>query len=104
MILGGLWFIGRESPRTTYHHRPWLWQDGLSLASSFVVLLACLIPLAGLGSQALDYEPYPTLSLPAFNTQLGILMLGLVIPGLLSIKLGAETRLQRDSVKEGHHA
>ncbi len=103
-ILGGLWFIGRQSPRTTYHRLPWGWQDWLTLCVSLVVLLACLLPLAGLGSQALDYEPYPALSLPAFSPLLGTLLLGLMTPGLLVIKLSSISNQQRDSLKEGHHA
>ena len=103
-ILGGLWFIGRQSPRSTYHRQPWGWRDWLSLCSALVVLLACLLPLSGLGSQTLDYEPYPALSLPAFSPLLGTILLGLVTPGLLVIKSYSITSQQRNSLKDGHHA
>jgi energy-coupling factor transport system permease protein len=104
LILAGLWYIGRESPRTAYHRRPWGWQDWLSLAISLVVLLACLLPLTGLGSQALEYEPYPALSLPAFNPLLGIIMLGLLTPGILAMKVRSQASLPAESLKEGHRA
>ncbi len=104
LILGGLWWIGRQSPRSAYHRRPWSWQDWLSLAISLVVLLACILPLAGIGSQTLDYEPYPALSLPGFSPLLGFILLGLVTPGILVVSISTKASLQRDSLKEGHHA
>ncbi len=104
LVLGGLWYLGRASPRTTYHRRPWSWQDWLALAISLVVLLACLLPLAGLDGQVLGYEPYPALSLPPFSPLLGIIMLGLLAPGFMSVKMRAETRPNTDSLKERHHA
>ncbi len=104
LVLGGLWFLGMASPRTTYHRRPWGWPDWLALAISLVVLLACVLPLAGLDGQVLEYEPYPALSLPPFSPLLGIIMLGLLAPGFMSIKVSAGTGMNMDGLKEGHHA
>jgi len=83
LILGGLWYLGRQSPRTTYHRREWGWQDWLILVVAAIVLSVCLLPLPGLNQQSLYYEPYPTLTLPSFSPWLGLAMLALLIPGLL---------------------
>jgi energy-coupling factor transport system permease protein len=83
LILGGLWYLGRQSPRTTYHHVAWGWQDWLTLVAVTIVLSFCLFTIPGLSRQSLYYEPYPALTLPPFSPWLGMAMLGLLIPGLL---------------------
>ncbi len=103
-IFGGIWYTGKTSPRTAYHRQAWAWQDWLALVISLVVLLACVLPLAVIDGQVLGYEPYPALSLPPFSPLLGIIMLGLLTPGILSIKIRPETRLNADGIKERHHA
>ncbi len=82
-ILGGLWYLGRQSPRTTYHRQAWGWQDGLMLVVAAMVLCVCLFPIPGVSRQALYYEPYPLLTLPSFSPLLGVAMLGLLVPGVL---------------------
>jgi len=83
LIIGGLWYQGRQSPRTTYHRKAWSWQDWLTLVAVAIVLSVCLLPLPWLSRQTLYYEPYPTLTLPPFSPWIGLTMLGLLIPGLL---------------------
>ena len=101
LILGGLWFIGRQSPRTTYHQQKWGWQDWVTLSIALVILLACSLPVVGLDRQSLDYEPYPTLSLPAFSPILGMIILGLIVPGVFVINHRTDAHVHRDSLKEG---
>jgi energy-coupling factor transport system permease protein len=86
LILGGLWFLGRQSPRTTYHRPPWTWQDWLTMIVAVGVLGVYLLPIPGVSRQTLYYEPYPTLTLPAFSPLIGLAMLGLLIPGLVVLK------------------
>ncbi len=74
------------------------------MAIALLVLLACVLPLAGLDGQVLGYEPYPALSLPPFSPLLGMIMLGLLTPGFLSIKTRSATTLSTDGLKERHHA
>jgi energy-coupling factor transport system permease protein len=100
LILGGLWYISMQSPRTIYHRKPWGWRDWMSLTMTLVVLLACFLPLFGGGSQALDYEPYLALSQPPFSPLLGIILLGLALPGLWSIKVSLSTRLNRNALNQ----
>jgi len=84
-ILGGLWYLGRQSPRTIYHRAGWSWQDWLTLVIAMGVLAICVLPVPGYGREALYYTPYPSLTLPPFNPLLGMAMLGLTMPGILII-------------------
>jgi energy-coupling factor transport system permease protein len=88
LIVGGLWFLGRQSPRTAYHRPRWTWQDGLTIIVAMGVIVICVLPLTGLDQQTLYYEPYPTLTLPPFSPLLGVAMLALILPGLLRENLG----------------
>jgi energy-coupling factor transport system permease protein len=90
MIIGGLWFLGRRSPRTTYHRSRWTWQDWLTIIIAVGVTIICVLPLGGLERQTLYYEPYPSLTLPPFSPLLGVAMLGLLIPGVLKKYWGTE--------------
>lgn len=89
-ILGGIWAIGRLSPRTTYHRSQWIWKDWLTLTIAVVVLLACIVQLTNGNSQMLSFEPYPTISIPLFSPLIGLVMLGLLVPGLLIMDQRAE--------------
>jgi energy-coupling factor transport system permease protein len=84
LILGGLWYLGRESPRTAYHSPGWGWQDWLTVLVSMGVLAICTLPIPGLSHETLYYDPYPTLTLPPFSLLLGMAMLGLLLPGILA--------------------
>jgi hypothetical protein len=103
-VLGGLWRLGKESPRTSLHRQPWGWKDWLALGVSLVILLACLLPVAWLNNQTLDYEPYPILSSPPFSPLIGLLLLGFAIPGLLTLKINVHIIPHQDGVKEVDNA
>ena len=83
MVLGGLWYLGRETMRTAYHNPGWGWQDGLTVLVSLGVLATCTLPISGLSQEALYYDPYPVLTLPGFSPILGMAMLGLLLPGIM---------------------
>ncbi len=100
IILGSLWLIGRQSPRTLYHRQAWGWREWLTTSAALLAIIACVLPWAGFGGQTLDYEPYPSLSLPGFSPLLGMILLGLVIPGLLAINQGLVTEEHRDRLEE----
>jgi hypothetical protein len=100
LILGGLWYLGHQSPRTTYHRRVWGWQDWLTLIVAMIVLSICLLPLPGLSRQTLYYEPYPALTLPPFSPWLGLAMLGLLIPGLLVLYKNTNEGMVSERMKE----
>jgi energy-coupling factor transport system permease protein len=83
LIVGGLWFLGRQSPRTTYHRPRWSWQDWLTLIVAVGVIMICVLPIIKQDQQTLYYQPYPSLTLPPFSPLLGVAMLGLLVPGVL---------------------
>ncbi len=83
MMLGGLWYLGRVSARTTYHSPGWGWQDWLTVMVSLGVLAICTLPILGVSHESLYYDPYPTLTMPSFDPVLGLAMLGLLVPGIL---------------------
>ena len=85
LILGGLWYQGRQSNRTTYHRPAWGWQDILTLLVSGCILALFLLPIPGLNRESLYYDPYPKLTLPPFNPILGLAMLGLLTPGIFAV-------------------
>jgi energy-coupling factor transport system permease protein len=93
-ITGGLWYLGRQSPRTTYHRQTWLWKDWLMIIIIGIVFCACVLPVPGLNRQTLYYEPYPGITLPPFDHWIGIAILGLLVPALLV--LDRATGLIRD--------
>ncbi len=77
LILAVLWRQGRKSPRTTYRRQPWHWQD------SVVVFFALLLLFVFLRFP-LDYSPYPALTLPPFDPLVGLAILGLLVPVVVS--------------------
>jgi energy-coupling factor transport system permease protein len=83
LILGGLWYLGRQSQRTTYHRPIWGWQDWLSMIITTCILAVFFLPIPGLNRESLYYDPYPKLTMPPFSPLLGIALLGLLTPGLL---------------------
>ena len=84
-VVGGVWYIGKLSPRSTYRRLGWLWKDWLTLIIIGAVLLVCIGPIPGFNNQALFFEPYPKLTLPPFNLWIGLAMLGLLLPGIMSL-------------------
>jgi len=79
-ILGTLWIVSRQSPRTTYTRQSWSKHDLFVTGFSMMVAAAFLLPIPGIESNTLRYNPYPSLSLPPFDPLIGILILGLLAP------------------------
>ena len=73
LILGGLWWQGRHTPRSNYRKESWHLHDNL-------MVLCVLILLFSLLRFPLDYSPYPLLTLPPFEPLLGVAILGLLAP------------------------
>jgi energy-coupling factor transport system permease protein len=82
-VAGGVWHMGKLSPRSTYRRYGWLWKDWLTLIIIGTVLLVCIVPIPGFNNQAIFYEPYPKLTLPPFNPWIGLALLGLLLPGIM---------------------
>jgi energy-coupling factor transport system permease protein len=100
-IAGGLWYLGKQSLRSTYQVHTWLRQDWITLAIVVVVLCVCIAPIAMINHQTLFYEPYPKLTLPPFDPWIGLALLGITFPGVLVLaeasskdKMNGESRRQ----------
>jgi energy-coupling factor transport system permease protein len=93
LILGGLWYLGRQSARTSYHRPRWAWQDWLTLIVAVGVIAICVLPVPGTDRKTLYYDPYPKLSQPPFSLLLGMVMLALLIPGLLKKGQGMQDKV-----------
>jgi len=100
LIIGSLWYLGHQAPRTAYHRPRWSWQDWLTLIIAIGVTALCVLPLPGLDKQTLYYEPYPSLSLPPFTPWLGIAMLLLIVPGFLVLVRRPEVGRSYENKKE----
>lgn len=81
LLVGLLWQAGRRVPRTRYRPGRWQIQDSILVAVSGVVLLMLLLA-AGSGWQ---YSPFPRLSLPAFDPLMGIALLLLAYPAVVTV-------------------
>jgi energy-coupling factor transport system permease protein len=103
LIFGGLWFLGRESPRTSYHSPGWGWQDWLNMLVSLVVMAICILPMLEPINQTLFYDPYPTLSLPPFSPLLGMAMLGLLLPGVFAHFKSTHEKLDLKARRRASH-
>jgi hypothetical protein len=101
LILGGLWYLGSQSPRTSYHRPHWMWQDWLTLIVAVGVIVICVLPVPGLDRKTLFYEPYPKLSLPPFSPVIGIVMLTLILPGFLVLLRKPDVGRFYEPKKEG---
>jgi energy-coupling factor transport system permease protein len=100
-IAGGLWYLGKQSPRSTYHVHTWLRQDWITLAIVVVVLCVCIAPVAMINHQTLFYEPYPKLTLPPFDPWIGLALLGLIFPGVLALaEAPSEDKMNGESQKQ----
>lgn len=97
-ILGGLWSLGHMSPRTAYHRHVWGWKDRLGLGIAAAILLLCTLTIPVLEKETLFYDPYPLISLPAFNPFLGIVILGVIAPGLMANRHNGERQTSHEAV------
>lgn len=91
MLLGGLligltlWRIGKRTPRSHYRTQRWHLSDSIVVAGSLLLAGLLLAPLNSLDRQSLYYYPYPKISVPGFQTWLGICFLCLLTPIVVSL-------------------
>lgn len=88
LVLGMLWVLGRQVPRTNYLRQAWTLRDWMVVLGTTIVLAAFLLPLQGLDRSTLPYEPYPALSLPGFDPLIGVAILGLIVPVFATTRRG----------------
>ena len=75
-----VWLTGRGVRHTVYRARHWTLGDSLVLAGCAVTLSIALTQ-----PTALQYSPYPRLELPPFAPFVGLGMLGLLVPAVVTM-------------------
>jgi energy-coupling factor transport system permease protein len=91
MLIGGmligltLWRIGKRTPRSHYRTQRWLLCDSVVVAGSLLLCGLLFAPIDLLNRQSLYYYPYPEISAPSFQTWLGLSLLSLLMPILVTL-------------------
>ncbi len=83
-----LWLIikrGRDDRRTRYAAEPWTALDTLVVAVSILALALVMLPLPLVSQPVTGYTPYPQLSLPSFDSLVGLALLLLSLPVMWGI-------------------
>jgi energy-coupling factor transport system permease protein len=86
LIVATLWLAGRHAPRNRYRLRHWSVADSLVTLGCILTLAAITLPLPFADTATIYYAPYPALTLPAFDPWIGMLLLGLLGPVLVSMR------------------
>lgn len=82
--------LGRLVPRTAYRRERWRRRDSIVLAAA----LGCAVGWVALrlaGGSGLIYNPYPLVTLPAFDPLAGLLVVLLAVPALMSDQKSARS-------------
>lgn len=79
-IAGAYVDLSRLAPRTQYHYRRW------SLSDTWVVIGALIaLGILLVSPRSLNYSPYPDLTAPPFDTWIGVAILGLAVPVIITL-------------------
>jgi len=93
VVIGlAVWLTGRSVQHTIYRARRWTGSD------TWVALGCALTLIVGLAQrEALYYSPYPQLSLPPFDPLIGLALLGLLVPAVVTVvQEDAQTEADRE--------
>jgi len=84
LIVGVVWLTGRTVSHTVYRRRRWTVRDTLAVLGCGVTLAVILLPLPLVNGETLYYSPYPSVTLPVFDPFVGLGLLGLLVPAVVS--------------------
>jgi energy-coupling factor transport system permease protein len=91
-----VWLTGRGVQHTVYRARRWTLGDTLTVAGCAVTLGVGLTQ-----REAIYYSPYPRLELPQFDPFVGLGLLGLLVPAIVTISQdGEEMRSTEDGEQQ----
>jgi len=83
LMVGVFSLIGAHSKHTTYRTERWSARDGIVLLGAALVLGVFLAPSIFPWRYLQNYNPYPQVTLPAFDPWVGCAILGLLPPAFL---------------------
>ncbi len=84
LIIGVVWLAGRNVSHTTYRARRWTARDTLAMLGCGLTLAMVLLPLPFVDKGTLYYTPYLRLTMPPFDPFVGLGLLGLLVPAMVS--------------------
>ena len=84
LIVGVVWMAGRNVSHTTYRARRGTVRDTLAVLGCGMTLAVVLLPLPLVDRATLYYAPYPRLMMPLFDPFVGLGLLGLLLPAIVS--------------------
>jgi energy-coupling factor transport system permease protein len=95
-IIGlAMWLTGRSVEHTVYRRRRWTYGDTLAALGCGLALVVAVTQ-----RERLYYSPYPQLTLPRFSPPVGLALLGLVLPAVVTVAKEDVTG-SRDSESNG---
>lgn len=77
--------LGRSSPSTQYQSRKWTSQESLTVAGCTAALAMTFLPLPFVDRATLLYSPYPSLSFPEFDLVIGMALICLLVPAIVTL-------------------
>lgn len=80
IVGSAVWMIGRAVRHTVYRVRHWTPRDTFAVLGCALTLIAALTR-----REALYYSPYPQLGLPPFDPIIGLALLGLLVPAIVTV-------------------
>lgn len=90
LAVGGAYYLlSRLVQRSRYRPRRWRSDDTIVLGGAMVVVLL-LLPVPWFDSLTLGYSPYPQFAPPPFQLGAGVVLLGLAVPALLTLRRDPE--------------
>ena len=82
-VMIAFWWIGKQTPRSSYKKERWHISDFFIILFSLLALLPFVWDIPGISRETLYYVPYPRLSVPPFEPITGTLTLGLLAPAII---------------------
>lgn len=92
LLLLLVWWQGRVQRTTRYRVARWMPWDWLVVITAVLPLFLAVFGLPGISGGTLAYEPYPALMLPPFDPVLGLALLLLATPALITAVIAPAPR------------
>jgi energy-coupling factor transport system permease protein len=91
-VIIAFWWIGKQTPRSSYKKESWNISDFFIILFSLLALMPFVWDIPGISGETLYYVPYPRLSVPPFEPITGTLILGLLAPAIIFLFMKTYTK------------